>query len=60
MKELTTVPERLSGATLFKTITGYFKNGWAILTGDELFMYDSKAALAHSSMFNVSGASIIC
>lgn len=39
MKELITVPARLSGPTLFKTRTGYFKHGWAILTGNELYLY---------------------
>jgi hypothetical protein len=59
MKELNTVPQRISGRTLFLTSTGYFKNGWAILTGNELYLYKSKIALSHSKMFIVEGAKIL-
>jgi hypothetical protein len=59
MKELTTIPPRLSGLMLFKTDHGYFKNGWAILTGNELYLYNSKAALTYCNMFVLTGSKLI-
>lgn len=53
------MPTRLSGPTLFLTQTGYMKNGWSILTGNELYLYQTKDALEHSNMHLVHGAKII-
>lgn len=51
MKEETALPLRLCGSTQFKTTNGYFKNGKAILTGKELYLYNSNDADNYSSMF---------
>lgn len=38
---------------------GYFKSGWGILTGDELYLYKNKDDMKHSIMIVVQGAQII-
>ena len=40
---------------MFLTSTGYIKNGWSILTGNELYVYHSKDALIHSKMIILQG-----
>jgi hypothetical protein len=45
MKVLSPTIQRISGPTLFLTQMGYFKNGWSILTGDELYFYQTKDAI---------------
>ena len=39
MNCLITIPLRFSGPVMFLTDTGYIKDGWAILTGSELYIY---------------------
>ena len=34
------------------------KNGWSILTGNELYLYQTKDALAHSQMYIINGAKV--
>lgn len=60
MTKFISEPIRLSGPTLFLTSTGYFKNAWVVLTGNELFFYQSKNDTAFSKMVIVQGASIHC
>ena len=50
MKSLNPKIDRLSGPTMICTTTGYIKSGWCILTGNELYVYNTKDALAHSKM----------
>jgi hypothetical protein len=45
--------QRISGPSLFLTQMGYFKNGWSILTGDELYFYQNKDEIQHSQMIVV-------
>lgn len=42
MKEVIMIPYKLSGPTLYLTQTGYFKNGWSVLNGTELYIYLTK------------------
>lgn len=41
MKELVSIPQKLSGPFIYLTTTGYYKNGWAVLNGTELYKYDT-------------------
>jgi hypothetical protein len=59
MRSLCPAIQRLSGPTLYLTEMGYFKSGWGILTGDELYLYKNKDDMKHSMMIVVQGAQII-
>ena len=49
----------MSGPVLFRTETGYMKNGWCILTDIELYIYLSKDALSHHKMRLVLGSKVV-
>lgn len=44
---------------MYLTPAGYFKNGWSVLNGTELYLYDTQNAVKFSSMFVVRGLQIL-
>ena len=53
------VIERMSGKVLLRSLEGCLKGGWAILTGNELYIYKNRTSYEHSKMFVLLNASIV-
>jgi hypothetical protein len=54
------LPERTSGPFIQKTKTGYYKSSWAIICGNELYIYQNKESAKHNNLLILSGARIYC
>lgn len=52
------LPERISGSFIQKTKTGYYKSSWAIISGNELYIYQNKESAKHVNLLILSGATI--
>ena len=54
------LPARTSGQFIQKTKTGYYKSSWAVINGNELYIYQNKENPKHFSLFIIAEARIIC
>ena len=52
------LPLRISSAFVQHTKTGYYKSSWAVVTGNELYLYPSKDSAKHAEMYILQGAQI--
>jgi hypothetical protein len=54
------MPTRIAGTYVSLTKTGYYKSSWAVVTGNELYLYLSKDSPNHTFMRVLQGARIEC
>jgi hypothetical protein len=52
------LPARTSGPFIQKTKTGYYKSSWAIISGNEMYVYQNKESSKHINLLILSGARI--
>lgn len=51
---------RIAGTYISLTKTGYYKTSWAVVSGNELYLYLSKDNADHTHMQVLQGARIEC